>query len=139
MKVNDFEIDENTSIFSYVWKIALVLMFIGIISIGWSWFSGAASVAKREFGAEAGIKKYEWFKNASHELERKIVDINLYQKRVNVCYDKKQRNCGIIEEQLFGIKSSYNGLVASYNANSDKFNWTLFNAESSVPKRYNSK
>ena len=63
MKINDFtNVNENTSIYSIIWKIFLVLAFIGVLSFGYSMLSSTAKVAKKEFGAEAALKKYEWYR-----------------------------------------------------------------------------
>ena len=68
-------------------KIICVLFFLGsfIITIGYglSWFGEVAIVAKQEFGAKAMLKKYEWFKDASAQLDKKLEDIEIYKFRTN--------------------------------------------------------
>ena len=140
MKINDFtNVDENTSIYSIIWKIFLVLAFIGVLSFGYSMLSSTAKVANKEFGAEAALKKYEWFKDASNEIERKLKDIQVYENKIEkLCSNDKSNNCMIMQEQLFGLTSNYNGLVADYNSASSKFNWNLFNTEN-IPTNYKTK
>lgn len=131
--------DENSSIFSIVWKVFLIIAFIGLLAFGYSLISSSANVAKKEFGAEAALKKYEWFKDASNEIERKQNDISIYENKIEkLCKDDKSNNCMIMQEQLFGLISSYNGLVADYNSASSKFNWDLFNTEN-IPTNYKTK
>ena len=140
MKIDDLtNIDGKTSIYSIIWKIALVFVFIGALSFGFGLIGSTAKVAKKEFGAEAALKKYEWFKDASNEIERKLKDISVYENKIEkLCSNDKSNNCMIMQEQLFGLISNYNGLVADYNSASSKFNWNLFNTEN-IPTTYKTK
>lgn len=140
MRIEDFtNVNEKTSIYSIIWKISLVIAFIGVLSFGYSMLSSTAKVAKKEFGAEAALKKYEWFKDASNEIERKLKDIQVYENKIEkLCSNDKSNNCMIMQEQLFGLISNYNGLVADYNSASSKFNWNLFNTEN-IPTNYKTK
>ncbi len=111
------------------------------------WFvNDARETAKEEFSPSAMLKKYEWFKNTSAELQKKLSDIEVYQANINIMTedyagtkrkdwdrtDKEQFNQWRIE--LAGIKASYNSLVAEYNAQSSKFNWERF--EGDIPEVY---
>jgi len=128
MRPADLIPDENTSLFKIAGGITIVLLLTLGISFVTGIISSTTNVVTKEFGAEAALKKYEWFKEASAELDRKVIDVEIYQQRVDTCYKRNERNCGIVEEQFFGLKSSYNGLVAEYNAASNKFNWSMFDA-----------
>ena len=140
MKIDDLtNINGKTSIYSIIWKITLVFAFTGDLSIGFGLIGSTTKVAKKEFGAEAALKKYEWFKDASNEIERKLKDISVYENKIEkLCSNDKSNNCMIMQEQLFGLISNYNGLVADYNSASSKFNWNLFNTEN-IPTTYKTK
>ena len=131
MKLNTFIPDKNTSVFSYVWKIALVLLFIALLNFAFGLFGSVATVAKKEFGVETSLKKYEWFMNASSELRAKGFDIDLYQSKIDRLCSKEpiNQNCYLYEQESFGLRSSYNSLVAEYNAAGKKFNWSLYNTQ----------
>ena len=86
------------------------------------------SIIQRAFSPKISVQKYEWFKDASHEIIRKGKDIELYKDRVEKCYHYTPQKCSLLEEQFFGLKSNYNALIAEYNSNSDKFNWAIYNS-----------
>ena len=75
------------------------------------------------------LKNNSWFQYF------KSVDENKIEK---LCSNDKSNNCMIMQEQLFGLVSNYNGLVADYNSASSKFNWSLFNTEN-IPTNYKTK
>lgn len=125
-------------------KVILALFLLGAmvwgIGTAFSWFGEAATVAKEEFGPRELLKKYEWFKDSAAELDKKVADISVYQKRVdglNADYagvhrkdwprsDREQMS--IWQAEAAGVKASYNGLAAEYNAQMAKFNWSFTNA-----------
>lgn len=129
---------EKKSVFKWIASVSLVVAFIWFISLFFGLFSSVTDVAKKELGPQAAIKKYEWFKDASNEITRKLNDIEIYETRLNNCYKATPTKCNLIEEQMFGLKSSYNSLVADYNSASSKFNWNLFNTEN-IPTNYKNK
>lgn len=99
----------------------------------------AATVVREEFGPRALLQKYEWFKDASAALDKKLADVKVYQGRQSAMlasYDGAARKTWAREdrEQLSiwmseaaGIKASYNQLAAEYNAKMAKFNWRFTN------------
>lgn len=145
MKNFDFENKPVNSGFKVLGIIILVVIGISILGYFGGWFSEAGKVAKDEFGAKAMLKKYEWFKNASAELEKKKADILVYEqnlKNMEESYgkipryewdrtDKEQYNQWQLE--VAGIKASYNMTAAEYNAQSSKFNWRKFKGKSDLP------
>lgn len=96
----------------------------------------AGRVAREEFGPRAALVKYEWFKDAAAQLDKKRADIRLYEARMQRCasttYADERERCGIWESELLGVIASYNGLAAEYNAASSKFNWQY--AEGDAPR-----
>jgi len=129
-----------------LWVFFLGVMF-SILSYAFGWFSEAAVVAKKEFGAEAALKKYEWFKDASETIEEKRQTISVYTSNIELMktdyedvkradwdrIDKQQYNQWALE--IVGLKASYNKVVKEYNAQSSKFNWNLYNT-SDLPITY---
>lgn len=125
--------------------IMLAFFILGVLGYGLGWFAEAGQVAKEEFGPRASLKKYEWFKDASSQLEKKKEDINIYSERISSFesdYDGVSRKdwdridkqtYSQYQQELAGVRSSYNKLAAEYNANSEKFNWSLYKGESDIP------
>ena len=106
----------------------LILWLIGNVA---GWFGQAAQVAQEQFGPRAMLQKYEWFKDASAQLDKKRADIKVYEQRLKEPVtgdrlDREQRNLWLTE--VAGIKASYNGLAAEYNSQMAKFNWSFANA-----------
>ncbi|MBI4118685.1 MAG: hypothetical protein HY452_00270 [Parcubacteria group bacterium] len=124
-------------------KVILALFVLGaftsVIGYGLGWFGEAAKVAQEEFGPRAALEKYEWFKNAAAQLEKKQADITVYDGRltaINETYkdlarqkwpreDREQHN--VWASEVAGVKASYNSLAAEYNAQMAMFNWRFAN------------
>lgn len=111
---------------------------IGIFNLLSTQWSEAKQVAQKEMGAKAAYRKYDWFKRAANELDAKLADLTVMQSKIDKrcgtdVKDNMIDTCTIWEQEQFGLKASYNALVAEYNANSDNFTWTLFNAETDRP------
>lgn len=118
----------------------IVGIIISVIGYGLGWFHEAAQVAREEFGARELLKKYEWFKDASAQLDKKVADIQVYDARLHSIAesygnvprkewareDREQYN--IWSSEVAGVKASYNSLAAEYNAQMAKFNWRFANA-----------
>ena len=132
---------------------ATVLLWLTGYSLGW--FQEAAEVSREEFGPRALLQKYEWFKDASAQLDKKQVDIRVYEARLEAleaAYDGMQRSDwdrvdkqqgNLWQAELAGVISSYNGLAAEYNAEMSKFNWRFANvgdlprgATQALPREY---
>lgn len=103
------------------------------------WFGNAEQVAKKEFYPDALLKKYEWFKDASAQLDSKVATIKILEKRIETIEetygetprqswarsDREQYNVWLNENA--GVKASYNTLAAEYNSQMVKFNWRFTN------------
>lgn len=114
-----------------------VVMGMCILPIGCigGWFRSGAQVFQKEASPEALLRKYEWFKDAAAQLDRKQADIQVYEtrfKKLRESYgntprrewnrdDRESENQWASE--LAGVKASYNGLAAEYNAQMAKENW----------------
>lgn len=114
--------------------IMLVVFALSALGMLFGWFGSAAKVTQKEFEPEAALKKYEWFISAANELDKMDSDILIYKdKQDQLCVSGMDRiareQCMIWGQEVAGIKSAYNGLVAEYNSQSQKFNWNLFNTK----------
>ena len=124
-----------------------IIIIIAIISVTIAFKIGndVSSVAKQEFNSKTLLTKYEWFKDAMSQLDKKRTNIVVFQNKIN---DMKQMYVGvprikwaendrqsysIWQAELAGIISSYNNLAAEYNSQMSKFNWRFCNA-GSLPK-----
>jgi len=125
--------------------ILIVLAIVGIIGIVcvfaviMFFAGGAAKVAANELEPSVLQQKYEWFKDASAQLDAKIANIEVYQGRINRLqntYNGTPRNqwnradidqINLYESEVGGIKASYNSLAATYNAEMVKWNWRFTN------------
>src|SRR5512133_2486639 len=108
----------------------LIVLFIGIALVFAScrYANNAADTLYDQTKASALLKKYEWFKDASAQLDKKIADIAVYEqknKSITDSYvgvsrkdwardDREQLSTWMSE--LAGVKASYNGLAAEYNS-----------------------
>ena len=132
-----------------------VIVLLGVTGYSLGWFKEATEVTREEFGPRALLQKYEWFKDASAQLDKKRVDIRVYEARLEAMeaaydgiersdwdrVDKQQGN--LWQAELAGVISSYNGLAAEYNAEMSKFNWRFANvgelplgATKALPREY---
>lgn len=115
------------------YRVLLVAMAVGCaLAVG-------CSLAGREFGPSALLKKYEWFKDAAAQLDAKRATIELYKARaagMERAYagrprrewareDREQMN--LWEQELAGLKASYNALAAEWNAAMAKENYRFCN------------
>lgn len=139
--------------------IILAIMLLGAVTgvVGWGLglFSEAGQVAKQELGAKALLKKYEWFKTVSAELDAKRANIEIMKGRQTAMMtsygstprakwdrtDKEQFN--LWEQEVAGTIANYNGLAAEYNAQMAKANWAFTNvgslpqgADKALPREY---
>lgn len=125
-----------------------VVLLVGSIGVAGIWavgtvfgvFGEAAQVAKEEFGPRAMLKKYEWFKDAAAQLDKKKADIDVYKARIDSLkadYEGVKRKdwarsdteqMHIWNAEFAGVKASYNSLAAQYNSQMSKFNWSFTNA-----------
>lgn len=104
-----------------------------------AWLTESGQVAREEFNPRETLRKYEWFKNAAAELDRKRADISVMQKsldelersyagtkRADWAQSDRAEQAQLIAE-LNGLRSSYNDLAAQYNAAMSKINYAFAN------------
>lgn len=101
----------------------------------------AQKVVYDQFKPEELLRKYEWFKDASAQLDAKVANIGAYATRyqdLKSAYgpdslsrakwsrdDRESWSQWKSEES--GVKASYNDLAAQYNAAMVKFNYRFCN------------
>ena len=136
-------------------KLSCVVLLTVILLCGCDWFRESKQVAQEELGPKELLRKYEWFKNASSQLDKKQADIKVYQKRITTMSkdyvdlprnkwpreDREQYN--LWQSEVAGIKASYNTLAAEYNSQMSKINWRFTNvgelpkgAETPLPREF---
>lgn len=141
--IEDYESLATNNPVRFAIKIILILFLLGGVagtcSYFMGWFSEGAAVAKQEFGPRALLKKYEWFKDASAQLDKKKADIAVYDQRVSQIkkdyqhlsrekWPREDREQFYLwQSEVAGVKSSFNDLASEYNSQMAKFNWRFAN------------
>ena len=143
MKWGDYERAAERGPMSIAIKVILAVFALSVLvgGLGYvaGWFGEAAKVVQEEFGPRAMLEKYEWFKDAAANLEKKQADITVYDGRMTAMgetykglprqkwprEDREQHNVWVSE--VAGVKASYNQLAADYNSQMAKFNWRFAN------------
>lgn len=113
----------------------LFVLLLGAIGNGLGWFHQATTVVAEEFSPREMLRKYEWFKEASAQLDKKQADIALYHTRMaamppdRATWDRTDKETfAQWQSELLGVTASYNALAADYNAQMAKINWRFANA-----------
>lgn len=122
-------------------KKVIFLLLLTIVSLASCRYAqDAKDTAFKEFKPSELLKKYEWFKDASAQLDKKIADVKVYESRLETitrAYEGVARKdwprddreqLSLWQSELAGVKASYNDLAAEYNAQMAKFNWRFCNA-----------
>jgi hypothetical protein len=112
------------------------LLLLSVVGIVCNYAGEAVQVAQEEFGPRELLRKYEWFKDAAAQLERKRSDIDVYQVRLDVLNEYARNEWDRIDKENYaqwqtevaGVTSSFNMLAAEYNSQMAKFNWQFCNA-----------
>lgn len=131
----------KTAIFIIASFICLAAVFVGLTVMNFTCgaVSNTSKVLQKEVYPEALLRKYEWFKNASAELDKKNADIKVYSSKIadmreeykgekRSAWDRTDKETmNQWEQELAGIKASYNALGAEYNSQMSKINWAFCN------------
>lgn len=121
--------------------IVIIAIIFGTCNTTAKMITNGQQTIYNQFSPSELLRKYEWFKDASAQLDAKIATVNMYSSRfesVKANYgrdsanrkvwdrdDKEQWN--IWQSELTGIKASYNDLAGQYNAAMVKFNYRFCN------------
>ncbi len=94
------------------------------------------STAEEQIDPRTLLRRYEWFKDARAQLDKKRADIALYEQRLAntegryVGRDMPRHvfeQVGLWQTEMLGVKASYNSLAAEYNSQMSKINWRFTN------------
>lgn len=121
--------------------IALIVLGFGVHACGLVTGTAhkAMDVTAQQFDPATMLKRYEWFKDASAQLDKKLADVRVYERRLAAlkqAYEGKPRSAWSREDreqsnlwlnEVAGIQASYNGLAAEYNAAMAKINYRFTN------------
>lgn len=114
----------------------LSVIMLAILS-GCGYVGDAYNTTFQETKASTLLKKYEWFKNAAAQLDKKAADIKLYEIRIQTLEERfkdkelkryETEQLTLWQTEMIGVKASYNSLAAEYNSNMAKINWAFTNA-----------
>jgi hypothetical protein len=120
-------------------KLIIILICMMTLMSSCRYFQDGADTAFKEFKPSALLKKYEYFKDMSAQLDKKMADLGVYKTRLT---DLKEQYKGVSrkdwarddreqysvwQSEEAGVKASYNGLAAEYNAAMVKFNYSFCN------------
>ena len=155
--MSDFSVAKLTGKKIIIWGIVLIIVFftLSVVSRTVGWFGEAVQVASEEFGPREMLRKYEWFKDALAQIDKKVADINIYNSRLKNLKDSYEgisrrewdrtdkEEYNLCSAELTGVKASYNGLVSEYNSAMSKFNYRFANkgtlpagATTPLPRQY---
>jgi len=111
-----------------------VLLLIGGVLDFTSWFAGrAVDVVKQQIDPAELLRKYELFKDESAQLDAKLANIQIKESQVKEIksmpnMDRTNREQLMIwQQELGGMKYSFNALAADYNAQMAKINYAFCN------------
>lgn len=136
----DFENKPFRSLVKYGSMLLVCFFLLGSVVYSLGWFTETAQVVRKEFGPREMLRKYEWFKDAAAQLDKKNADIIVYDSRLKALvadYEGMRRNewarddreqSSLWSTEVAGIKASFNMLAADYNSQIAKFNWSFANA-----------
>jgi hypothetical protein len=115
--------------------VVLAILFVGgIVLNAAGWFaSRSVAVAQQQLDPAELLRKYELFKDESAQLDAKLASIKIKQRQVaetkSMPMDRTNREQLMIwQQELGGMKYSFNSLAADYNAQMSKINYRFCNA-----------
>lgn len=136
-------------------KLITGLLALMLLSGCAAYVRDAQETTFKETKASTLLKRYEWFKNAAAQLDKKQADIRVWESRIKnlkeengneprikwAREDREQYN--LLQSELSGIMASYNQLASEYNSAMAKINYAYTNvgelpqgAEKTLPREY---
>lgn len=132
---------------------AIIFMIVALASCRYA--EDGVDTAFKEFKPSALLKKYEYYKDMSSALDKKIADMGVYDTRIKDLKDQyigvarndwardDREQLSIWQSELAGIKASYNQIASDYNSAMSKFNYSFCNvgdlpegAEKPLPREF---
>lgn len=107
--------------------------------IAWRYGANAVATAEKELSPDALLRKYEWFKDVTAQLEAKDATIRVHQSKIDgLTKDLSdtprkdwarddRENLNQWRQEVAGLKGSFNILAADYNSQMAKVNWRFCN------------
>lgn len=131
----------NISLKRSLLQIACIILLVNLSSCAVldAWLTESGQVAREQLGPREALRKYEWFKDASANLDSKRADIKVLEQSLK---DLEKNYAGTsrkdwaqsdldeqaqLKAELNGVRSSYNDLAAQYNAGMAKVNFAFAN------------
>lgn len=120
----------------YIGYAVLAIAIIMALSIGGcvlGWFGSAVNVVQQQLDPAELQRKYELFKDEAAQLDKKMADLHIYERRTKAAHcdtvtDRVGREqCMVWLQEQSGIAASYNSLAADYNAQMSKWNYRFCN------------
>ncbi len=126
--------------------VTLFLLAVLVFSLVWGSCNTAIKMVDNgqkviydQFKPEELLRKYEWFKDASAQLDAKVATLHMYENREKSLKDSygndrskwsrtDQEQSNLWQSEYLGVKASYNDLCSQYNAAMAKFNYRFCNA-----------
>lgn len=121
--------------------IFIVSFVFGTCNLASKMVNDGLQTTYQEFKPSELLRKYEWFKDASSQLDAKLANLGAYEGRfqsIRFSYgsdsshrakwsrdDREQWD--IWQSEMSGVKASYNDLAAEYNSQMSKFNYRFCN------------
>ncbi len=143
---------DNDTPASVVWKLCSSFVLCLLLGSCFVFCLGVAGcltktteVALREVAPDTLLHRYEWFKDVAATLDARKASIQVYERRfqrLKEAYNGKSRSdwsradqeqSNLWEQEVAGIRASFNSLAAEYNSAMSKINWRYCN-QGDLPK-----
>lgn len=116
-------------------------IFIKGCSVATRMVNNGLETTYQQFKPEELLRKYEWFKDASAQLDNKVATLSDYEGRFHNLKQSYGSDSGsrrqwsrsdieqwnIWQSEYTGLQASYNDLSAQYNSTMAKFNYRFCN------------
>lgn len=135
--------------------LTLIALFTLVAVSSCRYYEDASDTAFNEVSASKLLKKYNYFKDVSASLDKKVADIQVYDAKIKSLEEQykgenrkdwareDREQISIWQSEVAGIKASYNSLAADYNSSMSKINYAFCNigslpqgAEQPLPREF---
>lgn len=111
----------------------IVMFGCNIVGHGMNWANRAVEVTAQQVDPAELLRKYEWFKDASAQLDSKLSSIKIFKQRTEDILKSSDKTRSDKEAyylaltEVAGMRASYNQLASEYNSQMSKINWRFCN------------
>lgn len=132
--------------------IGIILLGMLITASSCRWVNDGVETAHQEYDPSAMLKKYEWFKNQSariQKMDQDIANAKTLRDGIKAQFEadngkdhkswdpvtrkQYQDKVDLQDQMVMANVSQRNSVVADYNAQSAKFNWSSFKTNDNLP------